>query len=85
MPQERYNAEWVRGNGLGVVHGSYRTIDRAVIRLLERLDDFRHSVGRIDNKALFEAPEILGRILAGARSNTISGTPGWMSSCSSPP
>jgi hypothetical protein len=85
MPQERYNAEWVRGNGLGVVHGSYRTIDRAVTRLLAQLDDFRHNVGRIDNQALFEAPEILGGILAGDRSSTISGTPGWMSSCSSPP
>jgi len=66
MPQERYNAEWVRENGLGVVHGSYRTIDRAVTRLLARLDDFRASVGRIDNQALFEVPEILGRILAHA-------------------
>jgi tRNA G37 N-methylase TrmD len=85
MPQERYNAEWVRENELGVVHGSYRTIDRAVTRLLERLEHFRHSVGRIDNQALFEAPQILAQILAGGRSDTIPGNPGWMSACGSPP
>src|SRR5690606_39296545 len=63
MPQERYNAEWVRENGLGVVHGSFRTIDRAVAQLLSGLDAFQANVRRIDNRALFEVPEILGRIL----------------------
>ncbi len=63
MPQERYNAEWVRDNGLGVVHGSFRSIDRAVAQLLAGLDEFRAGVGRIDNRALFEVPEILARIL----------------------
>ena len=63
MPQERYNAEWVRENGLGVVHGSFRTIDRAVARLLDGFDTFQASVRRVDNRALFEAPEILDRIL----------------------
>ena len=63
MPQERYNAEWVRENGLGVVHGSFRTIDRAVARLLDGFDTFQASVRRVDNRALFEVPEILERIL----------------------
>jgi 1,2-diacylglycerol 3-beta-galactosyltransferase len=63
MPQERYNAEWVRENGLGVVHGSFRTIDRAVARLLDGFDTFQASVRRVDNRALFEVPEILDRIL----------------------
>ena len=63
MPQERYNAEWVRENGLGVVHGSFRTIDRAAARLLDGFDTFQASVRRVDNRALFEAPEILDRIL----------------------
>ena len=63
MPQERYNAEWVRENGLGVVHGSFRTIDRAVARLLDGFDTFQASVRQVDNRALFEAPEILERIL----------------------
>ena len=63
MPQERYNAEWVHKNGLGVVHGSFRTIDRAVAQLLNRFDTFQANVGRIDNQALFEIPVVLARIL----------------------
>ncbi|AKU11127.1 hypothetical protein AzCIB_1222 [Azoarcus sp. CIB] len=63
MPQERYNAEWVRDNHLGIVHGSFRTIDRAVAQLLDRLDEFRASVRAIDNRALFEVPEMLHGIL----------------------
>ena len=63
MPQERYNAEWVRENGLGVVHGRFRTIDRAVAQLVDGFDTFQASVRRVDNRALFEAPEILDRIL----------------------
>jgi UDP-N-acetylglucosamine:LPS N-acetylglucosamine transferase len=66
MPQERYNAEWIRDNGLGVVHGSFRTIDRAVAQLVARLDEFAARVGRIDNRALFEVPVMLERILGQA-------------------
>ncbi|MCW5652956.1 glycosyltransferase [Hydrogenophaga sp.] len=63
MPQERYNAQWVRENHLGVVHRSLRTIERAVAELLADLDGFRASVRRIDNRALLEIPEILERLL----------------------
>lgn len=66
MPQERYNAEWIRDNGLGVVHGSFRTIDRAVAQLVARLDEFAARVGRIDNRALFEVPLMLERIVGEA-------------------
>ena len=68
MPQERYNAQWIRENGLGLVHASFRTIDQAVARLLERLDVFQGEVRRIDNRALFEVPDILDAILADAAS-----------------
>ncbi|CAI09308.1 hypothetical protein ebA5591 [Aromatoleum aromaticum EbN1] len=63
MPQERYNAAWVRDNHLGIVHGSFRTIDRAVAQLLSQFEKFRVSVRSIDNRALFEVPEILDDIL----------------------
>lgn len=66
MPQERYNAEWIRKNGLGVVHTGFRTIDLAVARLLDHLEDFQARVRRIDNRALFEVPDILDAILAQA-------------------
>jgi len=66
MPQERYNAQWVREQRLGIVHRSFRTIERAVAELLSDLNGFRHSVRRVNNRALFEVPHILDRILAQA-------------------
>jgi len=64
MPQERYNTVWVRENGLGLVLPSFRKIDTAVATLLGRLDEFKAATRRIDNRAVFEVPEILAGILA---------------------
>ncbi len=64
MPQERFNAEWVRDNGLGVVIGSVAKIRPAVDEVLGRLDEFRARVGLLDNTAVFEVPTLLARILA---------------------
>lgn len=66
MPQERYNTEWVRENGLGLVVRSMRGIAPAVAELLARLDEFKANVRRVDNRAVFEVPQILARILADA-------------------
>jgi len=66
MPQERYNAQWITEHRLGIVHRSFKTIDRAVTELLDRLPTFRESVQRMNNRALFEIPEILDGIVAGA-------------------
>lgn len=63
MPQERYNAEWIRENHLGIVLGSFRSVERGVSQLLGQLDEFRASVRRIDNRALFEIPDLLANIL----------------------
>lgn len=68
MPQERYNAEWVRENRLGVVPRSFRHVHREVGQLLGQLDGFRASVRRMDNQALFEVPGILERILEASES-----------------
>ena len=67
MPQERYNADWVREQGLGVVHNSLRTLADAVKLLTARLDDYRANVSRIDNRALFEIPPLLSQILERSR------------------
>ena len=64
LPQERYNAEWVRENGVGVVLGSLRDIAPAVARIETAGDAFRNAVSRIHNRAVFEIPDILGRILS---------------------
>jgi len=63
MPQERYNAHWVRANHLGVVHRSFRTIDQAVAQLLSQLDVYRANVRKVENRALFEVPQILAGLL----------------------
>lgn len=66
MPQERYNPQWVRENGVGIVHPSYRTLERAVAELVGRLDEFRANARALENRALFEIPQILADILAQA-------------------
>jgi hypothetical protein len=66
MPQERYNTQWVREHGLGLVLPSFKGIRSAVQTLLADLDRFRENVQRIDNRAVFEVPQILSGILAGA-------------------
>lgn len=63
MPQERYNPQWVRDNGFGLVQRSYRTMRAAVAEMIARLDEFRANVRRSDNRAVFEIPELLGRLL----------------------
>lgn len=67
MPQERYNAEWIRQTQVGLVLPSFRNIDRAVANLLGRLDEFRRNVSRLQNRAVFEIPQILADILAQER------------------
>jgi len=67
MPQERYNASWVREHGLGVVHDSLRSVAGAVAELTGRLDEFRGNVRKMDNRALFEIPPLLAGILERSR------------------
>jgi UDP-N-acetylglucosamine:LPS N-acetylglucosamine transferase len=63
MPQERYNAEWVQEHDAGVVLDSFKAIREGVAKVTSRLDDFRAGVAAIQNRAIFEIPDILGRIL----------------------
>jgi UDP-N-acetylglucosamine:LPS N-acetylglucosamine transferase len=66
LPQERYNADWVRGEGVGIVLPDFRGIARAVDELLEpaAYARFRAATERLHNRAVFEIPEILQAILA---------------------
>jgi UDP-N-acetylglucosamine:LPS N-acetylglucosamine transferase len=63
LPQERYNVDWVRERNAGIVLDNFRGIAAAVDRMLGGLDDFRASVGKIQNRAVFEIPGILNGIL----------------------
>jgi hypothetical protein len=69
MPQERYNTEWVKEKRAGVVLANFRGIDRAVTRMLSTSEfaGYKSSVEQIENRAVFEIPEILAAILRGSR------------------
>jgi UDP-N-acetylglucosamine:LPS N-acetylglucosamine transferase len=66
LPQERFNAEWVRAMGIGLVLGSARSIRPAVDEMIQRLPVFRERVRRIDNRAVFEVTDILAGLLHAA-------------------
>jgi UDP-N-acetylglucosamine:LPS N-acetylglucosamine transferase len=68
LPQERYNAEWIRENGIGIVLRSFREIAGGVDRLLEpaAYARFRAAAERMTNRAVFEIPEILEELMARA-------------------
>jgi UDP-N-acetylglucosamine:LPS N-acetylglucosamine transferase len=63
MPQERYNTDWVLENGAGIVLESFRFVDAGVRAIIGRLDEFRANLKRIENRAVFEIPQILEGIL----------------------
>jgi len=65
LPQERYNTEWVREQGVGIVLPNFRGIARAVQELLvpSTYARFRTATERIHNRAVFEIPDILESIL----------------------
>ena len=67
LPQERYNAEWVREKAVGIAVGSFNTeIVEAVRQMLDREQrfEFLKSVLKQKNRAVFEIPEILSQILS---------------------
>jgi 1,2-diacylglycerol 3-beta-galactosyltransferase len=67
MPQERYNTEWVQQNGVGVVLDSFRSVRAGVDEVIRHLDAFRSRIARIENRAIFEIPEIIAGLLDEAR------------------
>jgi UDP-N-acetylglucosamine:LPS N-acetylglucosamine transferase len=69
MPQERYNAQWVQEHGVGVVLDSFKAIGQGVDAVTSRLEAYRASVGRVQNRAIFEIPAILQGILRLSDSN----------------
>jgi UDP-N-acetylglucosamine:LPS N-acetylglucosamine transferase len=66
MPQERYNADWVQDQGVGVVVDHFRDVAMAVRRVLASRHRFAAAVARQDNRALYEVPEILADLLQSA-------------------
>src|SRR6266850_2554135 len=65
LPQERYNAEWVKEKRVGLVMKSFQDVVAGVRQMLEpaSLAEFRKNVAAQENRAIFEIPEILAKLL----------------------
>jgi UDP-N-acetylglucosamine:LPS N-acetylglucosamine transferase len=65
LPQERYNAEWVSEKRVGVVLKSFREVVHGVRQVREpsTLAELRKNITAQENRAIFEIPEILAKLL----------------------
>jgi 1,2-diacylglycerol 3-beta-galactosyltransferase len=65
LPQERYNTEWVREKRVGIVLHNFSEIAAAIKQLLVpgTLAEFRANAAAVNNRAIFEIPEIFAKLL----------------------
>jgi Glycosyltransferase family 28 C-terminal domain len=72
LPQERYNAEWVLEKHVGIVLKNFKEVAEGVRQMLEpaTLAEFRKNVAAQNNRAIFEIPEILAKLLGEPFSST---------------
>jgi len=65
LPQERFNAVWVREQGVGIVLDDFRTVRSAVDQLLDPANyaRFRAATVAQQNRAVFEIPELLEQVM----------------------
>jgi len=75
LPQERYNTEWVKEKQVGIVLKSFKHVVAGVKEMLDpaKLACFRANVAAQDNRAVFEIPEILAKLLDEGPEKTIRG------------
>ncbi len=65
LPQERYNAEWVKEKEVGIVLDNFRSVAEGVKKIVEpaTLARLKNNVKALNNRALFEIPEILAELM----------------------
>ena len=65
LPQERFNTDWIREMQVGVVLKSFREINGGLDELLDPANfaRFQRNAAAIQNRAVFEIPEILDSLL----------------------
>ena len=64
----------MRESGVGIVLRSLSGLAPAVHEMLRALPEFRERVGWIDNRAVFEVPEILAGLLEAAATPDLATT-----------
>ena len=69
LPQERYNAQWVRENEVGILLDSFGDIHHAVLEMLApaRLDQLRNRVAAHRNRAVYEVVDVLKKLMSANR------------------
>lgn len=72
LPQERYNCEWILEKEVGIVLSDFKKIEDAVAKLIRptTLARYRDNAAALNNRAVFEIPEMLEKILSKSRSAT---------------
>jgi hypothetical protein len=65
LPQERYNAEWIKEKEVGIVLDNFRSVAAGVKQIVEptTLARLKNNVKALNNRALFEVPEILSGLM----------------------
>ena len=66
LPQERYNADWIQEQGVGMVLSNFKDIAAAVAELLRPRNYalFRKRARAHSNRAVFEIPDFMERVMA---------------------
>jgi hypothetical protein len=72
LPQERYNAEWVTEKEVGIVLDNFRSVADGVRKIVEpaTLARLKNNVKALNNRALFEIPEILAGLMGESSQQT---------------
>jgi hypothetical protein len=66
MIQERYNTEWIERQQVGIVLRSFNEVVTGIEQLLDpqRFADFRSRASALNNRAVFEIPDLLETLIA---------------------
>ena len=67
LAHERYNADWILEQQVGVVVSSFTRLGPAIAELLSpaRYERYRANAAALKNSAVYEIPELLASILEG--------------------
>ena len=68
LVHERYNAEWIKENNLGLVVKRFKHVRKAVEVFLcaETFERYRANVKAVENRAIFEVADYLQQVLSQA-------------------
>lgn len=66
LPQERYNAEWVESEGVGIVVPTFKNLVQAIEKMLAggEYERFKRNAKALDNRAVFEIPDLMQRVMS---------------------